>query len=268
MLKIGEFSSLARISIRTLRHYDELGLLRPLQVDTGTGYRYYSVSQLPRLHRILALRDLGFPLERVAAALDEGITADALRGMLLLRRAEQEELIHEETERLDRLRALLHMIEQEGEMRDDVILKEVGPQWIASMRERIPAYRLIGSLFGKLHGNLGPLGIQGRGVALFHDPEYREQDVDAEVGLLLGEPAQVPEPVKCYELPTMTAACIVHHGAFNRVGGAYGALLRWIEANGFRPAGPARELFHHVSVPVNRHDESNLIEIQVPVAKG
>ena len=268
MLKIGEFSSLARISIRTLRHYDELGLLRPLHVDAETGYRYYSVSQLPRLHRILALRDLGFPLERIADAVDEGVSADALRGMLLLRRAEQEQLIQEEMERLSRLKALLHMIEQEGEMRNDVILKEVGPQWIASMRETIPAYRVIGQLFGKLNATLGPLGVSGQGIALFHDTEYREQDVDAEVGMLLRQPAQVPEPVKCYELPAVTAASIVHHGAFNRVGEAYGALLRWIEANGFRPAGPPREVFHHVAVPVSRDDESNVTEIQVPVAKN
>jgi len=265
---MGEFSSLARISIRTLRHYDELGLLRPLHVDAETGYRFYSVSQLPRLHRILALRDLGFPLERVAAVLDEDVTADALRGMLLLRRAEQEELIHEETERLSRLKALLNMIEQEGKMRDDVILKEIGPQWIASLREKIPAYRVIGTLFAKLHGMIGPLGLAGEGVALLHDQEFREQDVDTEAGVFLRQPVRVPEPLTCYELPAVTAASIVHHGAFNRVGEAYGALLRWMEANGFQPAGPTREIFLHVTVPASRDDESNVTEIQVPVMKN
>lgn len=73
MLKIGEFSALAQVSIRTLRHYDEVGLLKPLHVEAESGYRYYSVSQLPRLHRILALRDLGFPLDRITAALEEGV---------------------------------------------------------------------------------------------------------------------------------------------------------------------------------------------------
>jgi DNA-binding transcriptional MerR regulator len=268
VLKIGEFSSLARISIRTLRHYDELGLLRPLHVDAETGYRYYSVSQLPRLHRILALRDLGFPLERIADAIDEGITADALRGMLLLRRVEQEEQIREEIERLNRLKALLHLIEREGEMKNDVIVRDVGPQWIASLRETIPAYRAIGALFGKLKTTLEPFGIEGPGIALFHDKEYREQDVDLEAGITLKHSAQVPEPVKCYQLPAASVASIVHHGAFNRVGEAYGALLRWIEANNYRPAGPPREIFLHVSVPVSRDDESNVTEIQVPVAKN
>ena len=268
MLKIGEFSTLTRISIRTLRHYDELGLLRPVHVDAETGYRYYSVTQLPRLHRILALRDLGFPLERIAGALDEGITADALRGMLLLRRAEQEEQVQEETERLNRLTALLHLIEQEGRMRNDVIVKDVGPQWIASVRETIPAYRAIGELFIKLTNTLIPLGIDGARVAFFHDKEYREKDVDMEAGLMLKQSAEVPAPMKCYQLPAASVACIVHHGAFNRVGEAYGALLRWIDANNFRPAGPPREIFLHVSVPASRDDESNVTEIQVPVEKS
>jgi DNA-binding transcriptional MerR regulator len=87
VLKIGEFSSLSQVSIRTLRHYDEIGLLKPIHVEAESGYRYYSVSQLPRLHRILALRDLGFPLDRIGEALEEGISADSLRGMLLLRRS-------------------------------------------------------------------------------------------------------------------------------------------------------------------------------------
>ncbi len=60
MLKIGDFSKLSRVSVQALRHYDEMNLLKPAQVDTFTGYRYYSASQLPRFNRILALKDLGF----------------------------------------------------------------------------------------------------------------------------------------------------------------------------------------------------------------
>ena len=76
MHRIGEFSRLAQISIKTLHHYDEVGLLKPAHVDAETNY---SMSQLPRLYRILALRDLGFPLNRIAEALDEGVNADQLR---------------------------------------------------------------------------------------------------------------------------------------------------------------------------------------------
>jgi DNA-binding transcriptional MerR regulator len=268
VLKIGEFSSLAHISIKTLHHYDEVGLLRPIHVDAETGYRFYSVSQLPRLHRILALKDLGFPLDRIAAALEEGITAEALRGMLLLRRSEQEQRVAEEIEQLSRLKARLLLIEQEDSvMTSEVVLKEIGPQWIVSLREIIPAYRAIGMLFGKLHGSLGSLGAEGKGAALFHDTEFKEQELDAEAGVYLKQSAAVEAPLRSYQLPSATVASVIHHGAFDSIGTAYGALLRWIEVNGYRPAGPTREIFLHLTAPVSRDDTSNVTEIQVPVAK-
>src|SRR5260370_3525207 len=154
-------------------------------IEAETGYRYYSASQLTRFHRILALRDLGFPLNRIADAIDEGVTADALRGMLMLRRIEQEGLVQEEGERLARLNARLRLIELEGLMTNEVVLKDVPPQWIASMRETIPAYRTIGRLFGELYGVLGPLRLQGLRVAPLHDKEFKDQDIDGEVGVYL-----------------------------------------------------------------------------------
>jgi DNA-binding transcriptional MerR regulator len=266
-LKIGEFSALAQVSIRTLRHYDEVGLLKPMYVEAESGYRHYSVSQLPRLHRILALRDLGFPLDRIGEALDAGVSADALRGMLLLRRVEQEKQVDEETERLNRLKALIHLIDKEGRMTNDVIMKEVEPQWIVSLREHIPAYRVVGQLIGKLYGLLGPLGGQGMGIGLLHDPEYKEQNVDVEAGVYLKQPAEVQAPLRCYQLSAVTVASVVHHGAFNRIGEAYTDLLRWVEANHYNPYGPTRELFLHVNQPASRDDSSNVTEIQVPVRK-
>ncbi len=152
-------------------------------------------------------------------------------------------------------------------MSNDVILKEVAPQWIVSMRESIPAYRAIGALFGKFYGALGPLGLQGPGVALLHDKEFKDQDIDAEVGILLKQPASVREPLMTYELAAATLASIVHHGAFNRISESSIAVLRWIEANGYRQHGPARELFLRISAPASRDDESNVTEIQVPVEK-
>jgi len=250
-----------------LHHYDELGLLKPAHVDAETGYRYYSVTQLPRLYRILALRDLGFPLNRVAEALDEGISADQLRGMLMLRRVEQEDWIQEESERLDRLKAILRLIEQEGRLSGDVVLKNLDPQWIISLRETIPAYRAIGALFGKLYGALGTLGSEGIGVALLHDTDYREQDVDVEAGIYLQRAVAVSSPLHCYLLPAASVASVVHHGPFNRIAEAYADLMRWIEANRYSPSGPTREIFLRISAPVTRDDESNVTEIQVPVVK-
>lgn len=265
MLKIGEFSTLTQVSIKTLRHYDEMGLLKPVRIDPESGYRYYSAIQLPRLHRILALKDLGFPLHRIAEVVDRGIGEPELRGMLMLRHAEQESRVQEEVERLARLKARLRLIELEDAMASDVVLKRVATQWIASIREVIPAYRMVGILFGKLFELIGQLELEGIGAALWHDSEYKDKNLDVEVGVLVKQPFTVPQPLSVHELPAVTVASIIHHGAFNRIGEAYQAVLRWIEANGYSSCGPTREIFLRVATPVKREDESNVTEIQVAV---
>jgi DNA-binding transcriptional MerR regulator len=105
MLKIGDLSRLAQVSVKTLRYYSNLGLLKPEWIDRFTGYRYYAPEQLARLNRILALRDLGFSLEQIGGLLSEWVTAEELRGMLRLRRAELEHSLNEERSRLSRVEA-------------------------------------------------------------------------------------------------------------------------------------------------------------------
>ncbi len=107
MFSIGEFARHGRISVRMLRHYDAIGLLRPACVDPVSGYRFYQASQLAELNRVIALKDLGFTLQQVQAILAEKVTAAELRGMLKLRRAEIHAQIEAETARLGRVVARL-----------------------------------------------------------------------------------------------------------------------------------------------------------------
>src|SRR5512141_3329320 len=113
MIRIGDFSKLSRVSVKTLRYYDGVGLLKPVHVDPSTGYRMYEYAQLLRLHRILALKDLGFSLEEIGRLLSENVTPGQLRGMLMLRRAEARQKVLEETDRLEQVEAWLRQIEQE-----------------------------------------------------------------------------------------------------------------------------------------------------------
>ena len=87
MIRIVDFSKLSRVTVKTLRYYDEVGLLQPAHVDNTTGYRYYAYSQLPRLNRILALKDLGFSLEEICKLLSDALTVEQMHGMLKLRQA-------------------------------------------------------------------------------------------------------------------------------------------------------------------------------------
>ena len=100
MFKIGEFSKLSHVTVKTLRYYDQIGLLTPAEVDRWTSYRYYSASQLPRLNRILALKDLGLSLDQIARLLDDDLPLDQIRGMLRLKQVELQEQLEEEQTRL------------------------------------------------------------------------------------------------------------------------------------------------------------------------
>src|SRR5690349_13499337 len=115
MFKIGDFSKLSRVSVKTLRYYDELGLLKPAHVDHFTGYRYYSADQLPQLNRILALKDLGFSLEPTQ-----------MREILLMKQIELRQRVQDDQARLIRVEARLRLIEQEDTMPTyDVVLKRI-----------------------------------------------------------------------------------------------------------------------------------------------
>lgn len=270
MLKIGDFSKLSGVSVQALRHYDEMNLLKPAQVDTFTGYRYYSASQLPRLNRILALKDLGFSLEQIARLLENDLPAQQLRGMLKMKQVELEQVLEEEQERLARVEARLRQIEMEGEMSNyEVIIKKVEPQLVASVRGIAPNYQGVGPLFGELYGYLARVGAaEGLGGSIWHDESYKEKDVDTEAVAYLK--SRLPESgrVKVYELPAATMACVVHNGAYNRINQAYEAVGQWIEANGYKIAGPNRELYLHATQPVRQDDESYVTEIQFPVEKA
>src|SRR5271167_3927656 len=100
MFRIGEFAQIAQVSSRQLRFYDQLGLLQPAHTDRQTGYRYYSIRQLPRLNSILALKELGLSLEQIGPLLEKEMAPTELRGMLTMKRAQIERSLQEEESRL------------------------------------------------------------------------------------------------------------------------------------------------------------------------
>src|SRR5687767_13094512 len=149
MIKIGDFARLSQVSVVTLRYYDEMDLLNPVQVDHFTGYRYYSAEQLPRLNRILALKDLGFSLEQVKLMLADGLTLEQLRGMLKVQRDEVEKRLSDEGERLVRIEARLRQIELEDKMPNyDVVIKTVPAMLVAARRVTIPTNDQVPEFLG------------------------------------------------------------------------------------------------------------------------
>jgi DNA-binding transcriptional MerR regulator len=265
MLKIGDFSRLCRVPVSALRYYADLGLLRPAQVDPLTGYRYYSAEQLPMVHRILALRDLGLSLEQIGTVLRESLSAEELRGMLRLRQAVLRQQINEEQARLARVEARLRQIEQEGSMSGyDVVVKELGPQLVAGIRAVIPTYEAIGGLFDELYAYLGQHGAGGLLVGIDHNPGYMEHDPDMEAAAYLEAPVPEGGRVKVHTLPGGAVASTIHRGAYEDLSKAYEALMVWMQGSGYQPVGPSRELYLHMGETPDGH----VTEVQIPVARS
>lgn len=272
MFKIGEFARMTQVSVKALRLYDELGLLRPARVDGFTDYRYYGADQLPRLHRIIALKALGFTLDQIGQLLNKPVTAEQIKGMLIMKRAEAEREMGEAQVRLRLVEAQLRLIEGEGKMSAyEVVIKQVPDERVAGAKTVVPNYENMGGVFDKLFeqsfGFVYGHGAQaaGCGTAVFYD-DGSMQNVLVEAAVPIGDaPLQSSNGVEVHVLAgTDTMASTIHKGAFNNVGEAYDALMKWVEANGYRPAGPARELYHQF----DRDDTSkHVTEIQIPVAK-
>jgi len=272
MLRIGDFSRIARVSVQTLRYYDDLGLLKPVEVDRFTGYRYYSFDQLPRLHRILALKDLGLSLEEIARLLQDEPSVEQLKGMLRLKETELKELVDEEFFRLERVRARLRQMDKEQIMPNyEVVLKKLEPQTIAGVRGKIPAYPEQGPLWEQLGKYLTSkrIAMNGPCLTLYYS---EEPDIDAEVCEPVAREFPDGEQVKFHPLPSVEqAACVVHHGPFTAIGEAYGFLQKWMEANGYECTGPIREVYlreaKHEGKGVSQTDPETVTEIQFPVQK-
>ncbi|HLU10219.1 MAG TPA: helix-turn-helix domain-containing protein, partial [Oceanobacillus sp.] len=125
MFTVGEFSQLAQVSKRLLRYYDEIGLLKPIRIDPTTGYRYYSAEQLPRLNRILALKELGLSLDQIQRLLSDNVSTDEMQGMLLLKKAEIEQQLRSELQRIRNIEArLLSIRNAETSKPLDVVIKQ------------------------------------------------------------------------------------------------------------------------------------------------
>src|SRR5712691_5988399 len=268
ILKIGEFARVGQVSIATLRHYDQCGLLKPNALDPDTSYRYYSLDQLARLNRILALKELDFPLEQIARLLEEDLSLEQLRGMFTLKQAQTQQLINTEQARLTRLAARIRQIEQEGKMPAyDVILKQVNPLLVASIRDRIPIISERGHLYETLSAYLDQQGVQHSqpDLLLLHSRHELHDDgmsIDVEVAMPLPTTLPGNEQVSIRMLPSGLMACTVHTGDDLFLGRAYVALYRWVKDNGYRLIGSPRQV--HLQRAKYMDSSQYVTEVQFP----
>ena len=276
MLKIGEFAWLGQVTVETLRHYDRLGLLKPAHLDPLTDYRYYTLDQLPRLNRILALKDLGLSLEQVKRMLDDEIPSEEIRGMFALRKAQIEQSLQEEILRLKQIEARLSQID-EGVIPDDyeIIVKSLPAMPFLSMRERMPSFDAARMLLLQMmrtitdsaqRKNVGPVTV------IMHEEMFGTETIDLELGFVLNEYDETAvslseeRTLTVRKLPPVeTMVTAVRVGMPSTSYQCRTAVATWVESNGYEFAGTGREVF--VVPPRPGHEDETVMEIQYPIRK-
>ena len=271
MFKIGDFSRLSRVSVKALRYYNEIGLMKPAAVDQYSGYRYYSAEQFSRLNRIVALKEAGLSLEEISSLLDIGLSAAKINEIIRGRITAIREQVNETADRLDRLEEWLRQIDKEGKMPEyQVTLKNVDPLLVASIRETLPAYSEVSRLYEELFKYLGKSFAfpSGTPMAIYHDTEYRERDADMEAVVPIKRKVRGTSRIKVGELPGVPQmACVLHKGDYNSLGQAYQALTAWIEKNGYHITGSSREVYIQGPGRGGKDPVSFITEVQFPVEK-
>lgn len=270
MLKIGDFSKLSRVSIRMLRYYDEIGLVKPVEIDPYTGYRYYSANQLPIVGRIAALRDMDFGLADIREMMAAYDDKDMLERHLMCKQLELTELKEQTEYRLRLLETALKRLRKDGPMEYNVTLKQFPARYAATVRRIIPSYEQEGMLWSTLMSETARMNLIADEpcycCAVFHDRDFKESDADVEVYKTVKGTYPDTEHVVFRTLPEVTVASATCRGSYGQLGELYATVAQWIVDNGYECDGPIFNIYH-----VSPHEVSDpnefVTEVCFPVRK-
>ena len=256
MLKIGEFSKLSRVSVRMLRHYDDIGLLPPAQIDRFTGYRYYSPDQLPVIGRITALKDMGFQLADIVKILEIYDDRESLDHWLSRRQTELKEISETAEYQMRLLDSARKRLRKEQNMSYNVSVKIIPERYAATVHMTIPHYEDEGMVWQILNEETGPLNIIPAEPCLvaaeYLDDEYKEKDVELIAWKTVKGNYPDTEHVKFKTLPEVKVASCMVKGGYEQMPDVYGAVISWVNANGYECVGPMFNIYH-----VSPHETQN-----------
>ena len=264
MFGIGAVARLTGISHRTLRYYDDIGLLSPDWIDPSTGYRWYEPQQIHRLHRILALRDMGVRLVEISRLLENDVSVDELRRILLLKRAETHDQLVEATERLDRVETRIAHLEERNMADYDVIVKSTEPHWVLAASEQLAGLDGIvaahGRLWLRLHAILDRIGVDfvPPSIAI----ERGSGPIEFTAALLVPDGVSYDvDGVSTIELPGLerVAATVMRGDGFDA---GFAALHAWIAESGEHETGELREIYLDCDGP----RDTWVVELQLALA--
>lgn len=262
LYKIGMFANMNRVTIKTLRYYDEQKLLVPVYADEENGYRYYAAGQAAQLHRIIALKNMGFSIDDIRR-----ITDGVEEKSFLLQKQEILKDLAVLTEKLSQVES--YLAKDSINLSAPVLIKEIPQVIVCTMKLRIKSYDALFELMPQMGAQMELLDCKCAQPAYcfthYLEPEYKEEDILVEICEAVTEKKQDLGDIVFKELPKVPkAACIFHKGSYNTLHNSYAMLLKYIEENGYEICGNIRESY--IDGVWNKETENEwLTEIQIPV---
>lgn len=271
MFRIGEFSIINRVTVKTLRHYDEIGLLKPAHVDNMTNYRMYTTEQLPRIQKIIALKQIGLSLTDIGILLRDDSDIQTVIQRLIQKQKEMHALVEKESSQLQQLTAYITVLEKEKGMEYHITIKDLPEVIVASTRKVIKDYNELFSFVPAMGEAMKKHGVTCAVPEycfnIYHDGEYKASDIDVEVCEAVVKAGPNSDGVTYKTIPGVPmAACVYHKGPYETLGKTYGALIKWIDDNGYKINDLMRESYIN-GIWNNDNPEEWLTEIQAPVVK-
>ena len=271
MLKIGDFSKLSRISIRMLRHYDDIGLLIPKRIDNFTNYRYYSEEQLTVAGRITLLKEMGFSLLIVKEILKCYDNPKALTDYLTVKQAEMQAEEAEIQQRLLLLDTAIKRLRRDDVMMSyNVELKVLPKRYVASVRDIVPAYDQEVILWNTMMSETVALPLIPEddcySMAIFHDEDYKESDVDIEVQISVKGTHDNTEHVVFKSIPEIEIASATYKGSYEQITAVNQEVANWVRDNGYEFNG-AMFCIYHVSPAQTSNPKELVTEVCYPIKK-
>jgi len=269
MLRIGEFSKMAKVTVKTLRYYDRLNILKPEIIDKKNKYRYYSHKQLKIITQILSMKKMGFSLEEISIIIDNEISNEEFTKMLTKKQKEIKKSISFERSKLTNIKNFIKTLKETDMTK--VTVKELPEVIVASMRLKKANYselfKVVPPMGKKMEKHGAICKLPEYCFNIYHDDEYKETDIDVEicesvVDFCNNEDGIVYKKIKKVE----KAACIFHKGDYESLGKSYSNLMTWIKENGYIMNGHSRESY--IDGIWNKENSKDwLTEIQIPIKK-
>lgn len=268
MLKIGEFSILSSISINMLRHYDEIGLLLPYQVDKFTGYRYYSEEQLLTANRIQALKAMGYGLKDIIEVLKQGLQAESFRKLLEAKETEKKNEVRLLQKQLKQIEKSRKEIDNKEEFTCCISMKTIPQRKIVSHRFVIKEFSEEGTLWKVLITECSKQNVQFAvpeyAIAIEYVVDLEKNYIDTEIQRAVDKLYQDTDTIKFTEVAPVLVASLTYQGGYSRINEINPYIAKWILENQYEICGAAFNIYH-IS-PENEENEDNFItEVCFPI---